>query len=66
MPDDSNQPNSDAIRNFTDAVKTIVNVPKDAVSPKPAEHKTHSNYEEWRCPSCGKLYIKPTQHKHKD
>lgn len=54
----------DPMRNFTDAVKTIVNVPKEAVNSKPGTRKLDDKYEEWKCPDCGNTYVRSTQHKH--
>jgi predicted RNA-binding Zn-ribbon protein involved in translation (DUF1610 family) len=56
--------NNEQSDNFTRAVKTIVSVPKNEVSPKPNVRKIDEKYEEWACPECGKKYIRPTQHKH--
>ena len=53
------------MQNFTDAVKAIVNVPKNDVVNQDT-HKLDHKYEEWKCPDCGKTYIKPTQHRHDD
>ena len=51
------------LQNFTNAVKTIVNVPKSDVAKSDAHNHDHK-YKEWKCPDCGKTYVKRTQRKH--
>jgi hypothetical protein len=68
MTDDAKRP-STPLDNFTRAVKTIVGVPKSAVSKKgDAVNEKLSKYGDiYTCPDCGakKLVVRGRKHNHK-
>ena len=52
------------LQNFTNAVKTIVDIPKNAVGKPSDDSDSHHHVQEWTCPDCGARIVRHDKHTH--